>query len=95
MLDETGGWRHRTSARLGIAADRHIWRGASRCKTCLLLTNALEGGVSIAVKNKDLGDITIDARHTGKGGCGLRHIIEWRYKKTVKAAMKLQRFLSR
>jgi uncharacterized protein YkuJ len=54
-------------------------------KTCLLLTNVLEGGVSIAVKNKKLGDITIDAGQTGKGGYGLRHIIEQRYKKDGKS----------
>jgi uncharacterized protein YkuJ len=53
-------------------------------KTCSLLTNVLESGKSATVRNKDLGDITVDAGHTGKGGYGLKHIIEQRHTKDGK-----------
>jgi hypothetical protein len=53
-------------------------------KTCTLLANILESGKSATVQHKDLGEIAVDAGHTGKSGYGLRHIIEQRYTKDGK-----------
>jgi hypothetical protein len=48
------------------------------------LANILESGKSATVQHKDLGEIAVDAGHTGKSGYGLRHIIEQRYTKDGK-----------
>lgn len=48
------------------------------------LSKMLESGKSFTVRNDELGDILIDAGETGKGGYGIKHIIEQRYKKDEK-----------
>ncbi|GHS90633.1 hypothetical protein FACS1894139_04420 [Planctomycetales bacterium] len=45
------------------------------------LAKVLETGKSITVKNDAIGEIFIDAGKTGKGGFGLKHIIEGRHTK--------------
>jgi hypothetical protein len=43
------------------------------------LSNILESGESITIKNEKLGGISVDKGHFGKDGYGLLHIIERRY----------------
>ena len=46
-----------------------------------MLSSILATGKSEKIYNKELGEITIDAGHTGKRGFGLEHIIEQRFLK--------------
>jgi hypothetical protein len=45
------------------------------------ISGILATGTSEKIINKELGEITIDAGHTGKSGFGLKHIIEQRFLK--------------
>ena len=55
--------------------------GEAQRQSFNMLSNILATGKSEAIINKDLGEITIDAGHTGKSGFGLKHIIEQRFLK--------------
>jgi hypothetical protein len=57
------------------------------------LSDILETGKSISVKNAEIGEIIVSAGETGKSGYGLKHIIEGRYKKDKKSETDISSLL--